>query len=317
MDKPTPTERGGGSIMYVKNTLNPIERKSSATCTGEIIQVDINPKNAVHLKLLLIYRNTRITAADDDEFYAMLEEILPSQHECVIMGDFNLLNIDWTLQKPTPAPGNTPMQLLADNNLTQHVHENTRQNNILDLVISAEEEHLPTEHYNIRWQGLDIISTPPVHRCGGRELKAPSLVWGPLFLLSGGPKVVWWSILLRKRHSWALSSTVSSVVSSLVSLSLDVIHWTSRLLSFCVRFLVLTHMVVWSFGCVSSISKDGCGYYCSKIKHNFSFSNPTGIISGVLAVRFCNCHSQGCSTPWYGKLLSISITPFCLRCMRS
>ena len=58
--------------MYVKNTLNPIERKSSATCTREIIQVDINPKDAVHLKLVLIYRNPRITAADDDEFYTML-----------------------------------------------------------------------------------------------------------------------------------------------------------------------------------------------------------------------------------------------------
>ena len=59
--------KGGGSIMhmYVKNTLNPIERKSSATCTREIIQVDINPKNAVRLKLVLIYRNPRITAADD------------------------------------------------------------------------------------------------------------------------------------------------------------------------------------------------------------------------------------------------------------
>ena len=32
------------------------------------------------------------------------------------------------------------MQLLADNNLTQHVHETTRQNNILYLVISMEEE---------------------------------------------------------------------------------------------------------------------------------------------------------------------------------
>ena len=31
------------------------------------------------------------------------------------------------------------MQLLADNNLTQHVHETTRQNNTLDLVISTEE----------------------------------------------------------------------------------------------------------------------------------------------------------------------------------
>ena len=32
------------------------------------------------------------------------------------------------------------MQLLADNNLSQHVHETTRQNNILDLVVSTEEE---------------------------------------------------------------------------------------------------------------------------------------------------------------------------------
>ena len=128
-------------MMYVKNTLNPIKRKSSANCTREIIQVDINSKNVVvHLKLVLIYRNTRITAADDDEYYTMLEEILISQHECVIMGDFNLPNIDWTLQRSTPTPGNKLMQLLADNNLTQHVHETTRKNNILDLVISTEEE---------------------------------------------------------------------------------------------------------------------------------------------------------------------------------
>ena len=79
-------------------------------------------------------------AADDDELYTMLEESLLSQHECVIMGDFNLPNIDWTLERRTPAPGNKLIQLLADNNLRQHVHETTRQNNILDLVISTEEE---------------------------------------------------------------------------------------------------------------------------------------------------------------------------------
>ena len=103
-------------MMYVKKTFIPIERKSPATCTMEIIiQVDINPKNAVHLKLVLINRNTRITAADDDVFYTMLEEMLLSQHECIIMGDFNLPNIDWTLQRPTSPPGNKLMQLPADN----------------------------------------------------------------------------------------------------------------------------------------------------------------------------------------------------------
>ena len=70
----------------------------------------------------------------------MLEEILLSQHECVIIGDFNLPGIDWTLQRPTPAPGNKLMQLLVDNNLTQHLHETTKQNDILDLVFSTEED---------------------------------------------------------------------------------------------------------------------------------------------------------------------------------
>ena len=109
--------------MYVKNTLNPIERKSSATCTRKIVQDDINPKNTVHLKLVLIYRNTRITAAGDDEFYTMLEEIFAITTSMCHHGNFNLPHLDWTLHRPTPAPVNKLMQLPADNNLTQHVHE--------------------------------------------------------------------------------------------------------------------------------------------------------------------------------------------------
>ena len=38
------------------------------------------------------------------------------------------------------SPGIKLMPLLADNNLTQHVHETTRQNNKLDPFISTEEE---------------------------------------------------------------------------------------------------------------------------------------------------------------------------------
>ena len=86
-------------------------------------------------------------------------------------------------------------------------------------------------------------STPPVHISGGRHWKARSLVWN-LFLLSGGPEVVWWWLLLRKHHSWALSFTASSVISSLsliylVALSLGAI------LSSCVCFSILIHRVVY------------------------------------------------------------------------
>ena len=60
------------------------------------------------------------------------------------MGDFNLLHIDWSLQQPTPAPGSKLLKFIADNGLSQHVQEPTRQNNILDLVITIEEALLVT-----------------------------------------------------------------------------------------------------------------------------------------------------------------------------
>ena len=126
---------GGGIIMYVKNTLNPIERKSSATCTGENIQVDINPKTAVHLKHVLIYvlkytnhsswwwwvlynagRNFVITT-----WICYHEWLYSSKHR-----------LD-TTSKSTSAPGNKLMQLFADNNVSQYVRDTTRQNNIVDL----------------------------------------------------------------------------------------------------------------------------------------------------------------------------------------
>ena len=115
-----------------------------------------------------------------------------------------------------------------------------------------------------------LWSTPPVHISGGRHLKAQSLVWSHLFLLSGGSGVVWWWLLLRKHHSWALSLTVSSVVSSsshlcLVSLSIGAILWLSGLLSFCICFLILTQGQGHAFGCVSSISKDGADIIVPKL----------------------------------------------------
>ena len=60
------------------------------------------------------------------------------------MGEFNLPYIDWSLQRPTLAPGSKFLQFIADNGLSQHVQEPTRQNNILDLVITTEEAILVT-----------------------------------------------------------------------------------------------------------------------------------------------------------------------------
>ena len=89
-----------------------------------------------------------------------------------------------------------------------------------------------------------LWSTPPVHISGERHWKARHLVWKLIFLLSGGSEVVWWLLLLRRPHPWALCLTVSSLVSSLsllclVSLTLGAILWPSELLYSCVCFSTL------------------------------------------------------------------------------
>jgi hypothetical protein len=137
VDKPTPTKRGGGSIMYVRDYLNPIIKRTTATNTSEIIHLEIQPQHGTIIKIVLIYRKTTIPAALDDIFYSQLEDIVTTNHETVIMGDFNLPNIDWTTLQ-APAPGNKLLNFVNDNNLRQHVLQATRQQNILDLVISTE-----------------------------------------------------------------------------------------------------------------------------------------------------------------------------------
>ena len=73
-------------------------------------------------------------------FYESLEEILLTQQECIVMGDFIQPNIYWTLGRPTPATGSKLLQLIAHYKHTQHINKHKSQNNVLDLVISTEEE---------------------------------------------------------------------------------------------------------------------------------------------------------------------------------
>ncbi|KAF2359920.1 Endonuclease/exonuclease/phosphatase [Trinorchestia longiramus] len=52
------------------------------------------------------------------------------------MGDFNLPHINWTTRQ-SQAPGSKLIDLINTNSLQQHVNEPTRENNILDLVMTT------------------------------------------------------------------------------------------------------------------------------------------------------------------------------------
>ena len=102
----------------------------------------------------------------------------------------------------------------------------------------------------------------------------------------------WWWLLMRKRHSCVIGLTASNVVSSSshlrhVSLILAAILWPSGLLSFCVCFLILTHIYggVVPLGVFHLFRKMVADIIAAKIKHNFSWAIPTWIVPGVFAVH--------------------------------
>ena len=52
-----------------------------------------------------------------------------------------------------------------------------------------------------------------------------------------------------------------------------------------------------SFGVFPLFLKMDADIIAPKFKHYFPWAIKSGIVSGLLAIRLCNCHSQGCSIP--------------------
>ena len=138
-DRPTPSGRGSGSLLYIKQTLQPVLKTLYANETCEMIGVKIKLSNDAFIKIVLVYRNSHILVDSESLLYEKIEETVSSMHETVIFGDFNLPNINWNTLT-SQAPGNRLLDLISSNGLVQHVKEPTRGNNILDLVITSEDQ---------------------------------------------------------------------------------------------------------------------------------------------------------------------------------
>ncbi|KAF2345810.1 Endonuclease/exonuclease/phosphatase, partial [Trinorchestia longiramus] len=136
VDKPSHSNRGGGSIIYVKEKLQPQIKTKRATEKSEILHLNIQPHARQTIKIVLVYRSPTCTAVEDDEFYDCLDIIFSTLHETLVMGDFNLPNINWTTRQ-SQAPGSKLIDLMNTNSLQQHVNEPTRGNDIHDLVMTS------------------------------------------------------------------------------------------------------------------------------------------------------------------------------------
>ena len=68
-----------------------------------------------------------------------LSDITSSFNNCIILGDFNFPDIDWSVLMGTSHQSNCFCDLVFDCNLTQHVHDPTHvKGNLLDIVLTSQ-----------------------------------------------------------------------------------------------------------------------------------------------------------------------------------
>ena len=129
-------KKGGGVMLYVRNHLNPTECKIESNY--EVIGANINSLGK-NLSILVIYRPPHQTQEHDEEFYRQLGKEVNNKLS-VLMGDFNA-SVNWdTMNSTSYTEGNRLLEFVHNEFLHQWVDKPTRGDNILDIVLTTEDD---------------------------------------------------------------------------------------------------------------------------------------------------------------------------------
>ena len=128
-------KKGGGVLLYVKNTLNPV--KYDINTMHELIGIKINSTSR-SMHIFLVYRPPHQPQISDDSLYRELSLAINNKLS-LILGDFNAV-VDWnTRTSESHQEGARLLEFVNDEFLHQWVDKPTRGNNTLDLVLSTED----------------------------------------------------------------------------------------------------------------------------------------------------------------------------------
>lgn len=135
--KSSEKSRGGGVMFYIKNNLIAVlNSELNLSKFAEGIWVDINSRKESTL-IGLCYRAPDSSDENDQELVKIINSASRNKF-CLIMGDFNLPDLDWKTEQRLDE-SHFFIKVLNNNFLTQVVKKETRLNNILDLVVVSDE----------------------------------------------------------------------------------------------------------------------------------------------------------------------------------
>ena len=141
-DRPT-NRHGGGVLLYVKECLKPIQISVTSQFPEHVwCKIKGNKKDELYAGFSYRIDNVGIFKEDNNQqLRDLLDEM--SKNRIMLMGDFNYKNIAWSKSRGMATESaSLATKLFVDclqtNFLTQHTLSPTRENNILDLVITSE-----------------------------------------------------------------------------------------------------------------------------------------------------------------------------------
>ena len=89
-------KRGGGVLIYIKNYLKPIRVESHINNDKvETVWAQLTGDNNQRVNIGVVYRPPNQTVAIDDLLYGEINYQTTRHQQTVIMGDFNLPDINW------------------------------------------------------------------------------------------------------------------------------------------------------------------------------------------------------------------------------
>ena len=147
--------KGGGVLLYVRNTLVSRACVELNRCKSESVWCCITVENGTDIVIGVCYRSPNCLDKEAQELYSVIHRA--SEKQVLIMGDFNFPKINWDLLD-ADSQSSEFLNLVQDCFLFQHVRIPTRSDNILDLVFTSEEgmvddvqvkEHLANSDHNI------------------------------------------------------------------------------------------------------------------------------------------------------------------------
>ena len=128
-------KRGGGVMLFVRDSIRSVEISNDGI--SETLWVKLWDSSNRMLVVAVCYRSPNSNIEEDFELYEIIKK--NCKNSTLIMGDFNYPNIDWVNCK-SDSNGSDFLDLINDLFLLQNVSTPTRKGNILDLILSTEND---------------------------------------------------------------------------------------------------------------------------------------------------------------------------------